>query len=397
MKRIFYSLLLVFPFGYGYSQEINSTTYPFQSSFGNALEDMGTGTTQLIGPATSGGGSGQLHDIGFDFFLATTRYTQYDVSPNGFIRLGELVSLPTTANNLNSNSQTPCIAPYWDLIFVSSQGKVHAKTIGIAPNRKLVVEWKNMRIPGVGDISTGSATFQVWLSETTGKIEFVYGAGMVFNNANGGYTVGFNRTGINFSSVQVINTVASHFASTNNNTMGIANGRKFAFTPPIPNTPSNLQITNISSTGMRLAWTPNGTTFTRYVIYGSINDADSYQYFTQVSGFSHTFLDLVPGTTYHWKIYNISSGGLSGALEGSGTTSPAATPATTWTGGESTTWTHAANWTNGVPTANSEVIIPIGLSRYPAIEINTTIKSLKLENGATINVANGVALIITGM
>ena len=397
MKKIFYYIFLVFTSFYGYTQEINSTTYPFQSSFGNVLEDMSTGTTQLIEPTRNNGSSGQLHDIGFDFFLATTRFTQYDVSPNGFIRLGELVSLPSITNNLNANSQSPCIAPYWDYIFVSSQGKVHAKTIGSAPNRKLVVEWKNMRIPGIGDISTGNATFQLWLSETSGKIEFVYGAGMVFNNSNGGYTVGFNRTGTNFSSVQVINSIAGHFASVNNNTTGIGNGRKFAFTPPIPNAPFDLQITNVTDTGMRLAWTPNGTTYTRYVIYGSTDSGNTYNYFTQLSGFSHIFRDLQPGTIYHWRIHNLSSGGLSNPLEGIQTTNPAAPPVTTWTGNENTIWNNADNWTNGVPANNSEVIIPAGLARYPDIIEKISIKSLKLENGATINVANGVELNITGM
>src|ERR1700751_5622762 len=51
---------------------ITATTYPFSSSTGVALEDMSTGTTQLI-PANSGNYSTLSFDIGFHFWLDGVR------------------------------------------------------------------------------------------------------------------------------------------------------------------------------------------------------------------------------------------------------------------------------------------------------------------------------------
>ena len=59
-----------------------------------------------------------------------------------------------------------------------------------SPNRKLVVEWSNEQIPRLELAGDGAGTFQMWLFESTGVIEFVYGSGMAINSANGGYSVG---------------------------------------------------------------------------------------------------------------------------------------------------------------------------------------------------------------
>ncbi len=63
-----------------------------------------------------------------------------------------------------------------------------------------------------------------------------------------------------------------------------------------------------------------------------------------------------------------------------------------WTGNVSTTWENPANWGEGiVPTATSIVIIPIGKIRYPIVNVNTSIKSLKLEHSTSVIVKTGIA------
>ena len=49
----------------------------------------------------------------------------------------------------------------------------------------------------------------------------------------------------------------------------------------------------------------------------------------------------------------------------------AAATSTTWTGASSTDWFTAGNWTNGVPTTNTDAIIPGGLATYPVLTAGT--------------------------
>ena len=59
----------------------------------------------------------------------------------------------------------------------------------------------------------------------------------------------------------------------------------------------------------------------------------------------------------------------------------------TWTGGTSTAWTTAANWSTGiVPDQFSNVLIDAGATFQPTISATTTINSLMIATGATLNV-----------
>jgi len=98
------------------AQFINATTYPLTIGSGVALEDMSSGTTQLISASTDNGASGSLQNIGFDFWYVSSRYTQYDVSANGYNSMGRQVFAPGATNDVGNNfttsTQIPVIAPY---------------------------------------------------------------------------------------------------------------------------------------------------------------------------------------------------------------------------------------------------------------------------------------------
>ena len=68
------------------SELITAATYPMTLP-GAVLEDMSTGTTQLIG-ASSDDGNSAVADIGFEFWFDGVRATQFGANANGFIRLG---------------------------------------------------------------------------------------------------------------------------------------------------------------------------------------------------------------------------------------------------------------------------------------------------------------------
>ena len=144
------------------SELITATTYPM-SLPGAVLEDMSTGTTQLIG-ASSDDGNSLVANIGFDFWFDGVRATQFGANANGFIRVGGVTTGSSFTNDLDSTGNAPKIAPYWDDLCTGTTGRVHFKTIGSAPNRKLIVEWQNMQITrgagcaggaGAGGTATG--------------------------------------------------------------------------------------------------------------------------------------------------------------------------------------------------------------------------------------------------
>jgi len=68
-----------------------------------------------------------------------------------------------------------------------------------------------------------------------------------------------------------------------------------------------------------------------------------------------------------------------------------------WTGNISTAWETPGNWSsNQVPISTSEVLIPAGRPRYPLVNASTSIKKLTVEPGASVILANSIALIISG-
>ncbi|KAA9325004.1 SBBP repeat-containing protein [Adhaeribacter soli] len=66
-------------------------------------------------------------------------------------------------------------------------------------------------------------------------------------------------------------------------------------------------------------------------------------------------------------------------------------PVISWTGGTSSAWNVAGNWSsNSVPTATRDVIIPAGAGRYPAISSGTaTAKDLTIASGASLTISGG--------
>jgi hypothetical protein len=68
---------------------------------------------------------------------------------------------------------------------------------------------------------------------------------------------------------------------------------------------------------------------------------------------------------------------------------------TTWIGVVSENWEDPDNWTNGVPTPASVVIIDTG-GFIPEINISVTVFKLTLESGADIIITGTGSLNITG-
>jgi Peptidase family C25 len=296
---------------------INAGTYAFTSSSGAVLEDMSSGTTMLLTPDLDDAAS-SIAPIGFDFWFDGTRQTQFSVNANGLMKLSSTPVTTAFTNDLASATNVPQIAAYWDDLWLGNNGKAHYKVVGTAPNRKLVVEWQNEQIPRVAAATSGAGTFQAWLYESTGKIEFVYGSGVGANSTNGGYSVGFGSSATQFASVTTSGPTAAYGVANNANTGAITSGTKYTFTPNIPTDPGALSFTAVGLNTMTLNWADNATNEFGYVVYRSL-DGTNYEFVRQLAAGSTSSVEggIASNTTYSWRVFAVTEGGLSNASSGS--------------------------------------------------------------------------------
>ena len=308
---------------------ITTTSYPFTATTGVALEDMSSGTTTLVA-ASSDDGSSSLTNFGFDYWYDGVRYSQFTANANGWIKLGTTITGSSWLNtNFNTTTDAPKIAPYWDDLWVGTNGKVHSKIVGTAPDRKLVIEWQNITVPRPGAATTGAATFQLWIYEpshstTPSRIQFVYGSGMVVNS--GGYTVGLQAgTATNIASVSTSTSTVSYSTANNTQTGAITSGTSYYFSPAnTPLAPSSAVISNVGTTSLNLSFTDNSTNEAGFPIYIS-SDNITFSYLGQLGSLAGSgsstgavITGLLPSTTYYFRIYSVAEGLLSTPLNTAG-------------------------------------------------------------------------------
>lgn len=210
--------------------------YTMTVSNGTAY-DMSTGTTTIwlggTGPGSRFFAFSGAKPIGFTFMLDAIGYTDFQVYTSGLISLGTDTLLTYTQNNLAGYNK-PLIAPFWDSLSMTglesgcSSPLVHYKVFGTAPNRVLVVEWKDLET-----IYTKGArgTVQARLHEN-GNIEYYYASmnhcaicgplnGTCGNSAA---SIGFANSTTNFLSVTPNGAAATKSTTVANNTVNISTG-----------------------------------------------------------------------------------------------------------------------------------------------------------------------------
>lgn len=93
-----------------YGQGFDQFNYPFEVLSNTTLENMNSGTV-ILGAGNSGNTGLMSFGAGFEFEFAGTTYSDMDVSSSGWIKLGSVGILESSAN-LGSGFNTPRIAPY---------------------------------------------------------------------------------------------------------------------------------------------------------------------------------------------------------------------------------------------------------------------------------------------
>jgi len=312
--------LVLFLLAFGGQQTFGQlSTYTFSTSTGISLENINTGSTQLISSASDDVNS-SVQNIGFLFNFAGSTYSQFSVNSNGLLRLGPTIVSTTGLNQLTAAADMPKISPYWDDLATGVDGHVRYKLTGTSPNRKLVIEWK-VTVPKNAGFSAG-ATYQAWLFETTNIIEFVYGSGMTSNFSNAGYTVGIANSSTEFISVTASSNTSSQVVENNSNTNSIALGRRYRFSPPvatgIPSCATNINPAN-GNTGLNLSptltWSAGPGVPSGYNVYfGTAPNPPLVS--TAQATTSYTATNLSWNTVYYWKVVPLNSfGEATGCIE----------------------------------------------------------------------------------
>lgn len=175
--------------------------------------------------------------LGFTFTYNCQNYTHISINCNGFISFGTSVSSSYTPISTGSSNNVVSALGF-DIQGISTTGELRSQTIGTAPNRTFVVQWKNFRAYG----ATGDDyNFQIRLNETLNTIQIHYGA-FTQNATNRFAEVGL-RGGANtdFFNRRIVSGTHTWTSSANgganNQTCELRtalipdNGRRFTFTP----------------------------------------------------------------------------------------------------------------------------------------------------------------------
>ena len=121
----------------------------------------------------------------FTFVFNGVGYTGCNISTNGFITLGATAPAATNVLPISSTAAYSGVISAWggDLTSMYSvgtsslSGEIRYEVIGTAPNREIVIQYKNWR-PAYSTSQTNvyKLNFQIRLQETTSNISVVYGS-----------------------------------------------------------------------------------------------------------------------------------------------------------------------------------------------------------------------------
>jgi hypothetical protein len=218
----------------------------------------------------------------FPFTFGSSVYTDVRISSNGWLTFGTPNITAATQNYINSEANAtilkPILMPLWDDLKCTV--KPRYTTTGAAPNRIFKVEWYKQKWNYQANGS--QISFQLWLYESSNKIEYYYNqeatavnaatATIGIYDANGHYLT-LNNSGSNPTAQPALFTTGI--------TTKPATGQMYRFTPPPTITyPGNayiaigkVAVTQTGATGGTYSATPVGLSINSST--GEVNLASS--------------------------------------------------------------------------------------------------------------------------
>ncbi|MGJ8661556.1 MAG: hypothetical protein ACSHXL_05935, partial [Bacteroidota bacterium] len=222
-------------------------------------------------------------------------YGDMTVGNNGGLQLGSTTANIGYGGNFNTMASGTMFP--WGDDLDDETGNVYWETIGVAPNRILVIQWDNI-CNFSGSAGAPTVTFQVQIHESNNEIYYVYDD-VVFGGSYAGDDYGANAD-IGLSGNNQDITI-----STNNSAYLTDNSCVHFYYTDCPN-PTNLIVNYILSSEVSLSWTAG--------LYGETNwtviyDTAGFDPTTGGTSISYTSTNAViaglnQNTTYDFYIYS---------------------------------------------------------------------------------------------
>ncbi|MEV1171492.1 S8 family serine peptidase [Nonomuraea sp. NPDC049784] len=131
----------------------------------------------------------QTIDLPFAFPFYGKTYTSGTVSTNGFVAFSpHWYAFPSNVPLPTTNAPNAGIYPYWDDLALDEKGGLYTATLGTAPNRTFVIEWRNARFYD----DNQWFSFETLLGED-GSIDFRYHGIATSRAAGEGATIGIEN------------------------------------------------------------------------------------------------------------------------------------------------------------------------------------------------------------
>jgi subtilisin family serine protease len=132
---------------------------------------------------------------GFPVKFGTSSYNTVYVNANGLISFTNNTGLQYSNQQLPYSSFTTLVAPFWDDLYPTGADNVYWEVLGTAPNRELVIEWRNVRHYSCNSDASATVRFQVVLFEATNHVLFnyqdvIFGGNCAFADKGGSATIG---------------------------------------------------------------------------------------------------------------------------------------------------------------------------------------------------------------
>ncbi len=281
--------------------------YNFSASSGTYTALAGAST--IAGVADDDAISSAIN-IGFNFNFGGTAYSQVLVSSNGFLSFSGSAG-SEYENNLSSGASRPLVAPLWDDLS-GSGGTASYLLSGTTPNRIFSVQWSNWKWNY--NAAAAVISFQVKLYESDNRIEFIYS--QLAGSINSG-SASIGLAGANAGDYISLNSAGSSpTASSSTNTTTInakpATGQLYSFSPINCFTPTNVAVSNITTSTASLSWSGFSTTGYEWKVVASgagVNATAVSSGTTSGSTSTANITNLTTGNAYDVYVRAICAGG----------------------------------------------------------------------------------------
>ncbi|WP_390451140.1 T9SS type A sorting domain-containing protein [Chryseobacterium sp. Alg-005] len=318
-------------------------SYSFAQSTGTFTAITG-GT--VLGTATANSGAASLYNVSypvtmpFPFNFNGKIYNDLKVASNGYISFGgtdDPIDNTPISGTENWGGAVSAWGRALNTMFNinNTTGDIRWETLGIAPNREMVIQWTNFRPSYSTSTTTVYAfSFQIRLKETSNEIITTYNSGSYLagtSTVSGSAQIGL-RGATNNDYNNRLNASSLAFASSNPGTANTSTqaystsatavsgmppaGLTYTWTPPTCFAPT---ITTSSSTtnSITVNWAGPTPLPSTYDVYYSTSNTPPINTTTptnpNISGTSVTINLLAPATLYHvWVRSNCGAGNTSG-------------------------------------------------------------------------------------